>query len=43
MPENNYDIKLEYMASPDRLYDSKAIRGDNLKICLVEKKEKERV
>ena len=30
--ENNYDIKLQYGAFPDRLYDSKAIWGDNSKI-----------
>ena len=30
--ENNYDIKLQYGAFPDRPYDSKAIWGDNKKI-----------
>lgn len=30
--ENNYDIKLQYGAFPDRPYDSKAIWGDNSKI-----------
>ena len=30
--ENNYDIKLQYGAFPDRPYDSKAIWGDNTKI-----------
>ena len=30
--ENNYDIKLEYGAFPDRPYDSKAVWGDDRKI-----------
>ena len=30
--ENNYDIKLEYGAFPDRPYDSKAIWGDDSKV-----------
>ena len=30
--ENNYDIKLQYGAFPDRPYDSKAIWGDDRKI-----------
>lgn len=30
--ENNYDIKLQYGAFPDRPYDSKAVWGDNRKI-----------
>ena len=30
--ENNYDIKLEYGAFPDRPYDSKAVWGSNEKI-----------
>lgn len=30
--ENNYDIKLQYGAFPDRPYDSKAIWGDSSKI-----------
>ena len=30
--ENNYNIKLEYGAFPDRPYDSKAVWGNNLKI-----------
>lgn len=30
--ENNYDIKLQYGAFPDRPYDSKAIWGDSRKI-----------
>ena len=30
--ENNYNIKLQYGAFPDRPYDSKAIWGDNTKI-----------
>lgn len=30
--DNNYDIKLEYGAFPDRPYDSKAVWGDNSKI-----------
>lgn len=30
--ENNFDIKLDYGAFPDRPYDSKAIWGDNKKI-----------
>ena len=35
--ENNYDIKLNYGAFPDRPYDSKAIWGDDFKINLIEK------
>ena len=37
--ENNYDIKLQYGAFPDRPYDSKAIWGDDSKIkkIMVEK------
>lgn len=30
--ENNYDIKLQYGAFPDRPYDSKAVWGDSTKI-----------
>ena len=30
--ENNYNIKLEYGAFPDRPYDSKAVWGDDKKI-----------
>lgn len=30
--ENGYEIKLKYGAFPDRLYDSKAVWGDNSKI-----------
>ena len=30
--ENNYNIKLEYGAFPDRPYDSKAVWGDGKKI-----------
>lgn len=30
--ENNYDIKLQYGAFPDRPYDSKAVWGDDTKI-----------
>ena len=30
--ENNYDIKLQYGAFPDRPYDSKAVWGDGTKI-----------
>lgn len=31
--DNNYKIKLQYGMYPDRPYDSKAIWGDNSKIC----------
>lgn len=37
--ENNYNIKLEYGAFPDRPYDSKAVWGNNLKIQEILKKE----
>ena len=37
--ENNYDIKLQYGAFPDRPYDSKAIWGDNSKIEKIMKKK----
>lgn len=33
--DSNYDIKLEYGAFPSRPYDSKAIWGDNSKICRI--------
>lgn len=33
--ENNYNIKLEYGAFPDRPYDSKAVWGDNKKISKI--------
>ena len=33
--ENNYKIKLKYGAFPDRPYDSKAVWGDDLKICKI--------
>ncbi len=35
--ENGFHIKLDYGAFPDRPYDSKAIWGDDFKICMVEK------
>lgn len=35
--ENNFDIKLQYGAFPDRPYDSKAIWGDDFKIRMIEK------
>ena len=35
--ENNYKIKLKYGAFPDRPYDSKAVWGDNKKICEIKK------
>lgn len=35
--ENNFDIKLNYGAFPDRPYDSKAIWGDDFKIRMIEK------
>ena len=39
--ENNYEIKLQYGAFPDRPYDSKAIWGDSAKIeRLIGKEEK---
>lgn len=33
--ENNYNIKLKYGAFPDRPYDSKAVWGNNTKICKI--------
>lgn len=39
--ENNYNIKLQYGAFPDRPYDSKAIWGDSKKIDKIMKAEKE--
>lgn len=33
--ENNYSIRLKYGAFPDRLYDSKAVWGDNTKISKI--------
>lgn len=36
--ENNFDIKLQYGAFPDRPYDSKAIWGNNYKIQKIIKK-----
>ncbi|WP_249629447.1 hypothetical protein [Streptococcus uberis] len=33
--ENNFDIKLQYGAFPDRPYDSKAIWGNNSKISAI--------
>lgn len=33
--ENNYDIKLDYGAFPERTYDSKALWGDNKKIMKI--------
>lgn len=36
--ENDYDIKLNYGAFPDRSYDSKAIWGDNSKIKMIQGK-----
>lgn len=41
--ENNYSIKLNYGAFPDRPYDSKAIWGDNLKISIIEKIRRKRM
>ncbi|MGE9963653.1 NAD-dependent epimerase/dehydratase family protein [Fusicatenibacter saccharivorans] len=38
--ENNFDIKLNYGAFPDRPYDSKAIWGDDFKIRMIEKMKK---
>lgn len=35
--ENGFGIKLSYGVFPDRPYDSKAIWGDDCKICLIEK------
>lgn len=35
--DNDYDIRLNYGAFPDRPYDSKAIWGDDFKIKLIEK------
>ena len=35
--ENNYNIKLNYGAFPDRPYDSKAIWGDDFKIRMIER------
>ena len=36
LKENNFDIKLNYGAFPDRPYDSKAIREDDFKIRMIE-------
>ena len=36
--DNNYKIKLDYGAFPDRAYDSKAIWGNSDKICSILKK-----
>lgn len=33
--ENNYDICLKYGSFPDRIYDSKAIWGDNFKLSII--------
>lgn len=38
--ENNFNIKLEYGAFPDRPYDSKAVWGDNTKITQILNKQK---
>lgn len=35
--DNNFNIKLQYGAFPDRPYDSKAIWGDDFKIKMIEK------
>ena len=35
LKENNYCIKLNYGAFPDRPYDSKAVWGDNKKISKI--------
>lgn len=37
--ENNYDIKLDYGAFPDRPYDSKAVWGNNKKILQILRNE----
>lgn len=39
--ENNYDIKLLYGKFPDRIYDSKAVWGDNKKIMEILQSERE--
>lgn len=39
--ENNYSIKLNYGAFPDRPYDSKAVWGDNFKIRVILKERGE--
>ena len=39
--ENNYKIKLQYGAFPDRPYDSLAVWGDNSKILQILKENKE--
>lgn len=41
--DNNYDIKLNYGAFPDRPYDSKAIWGDNFKIEMIKRLFKKNV
>lgn len=38
--ENNFDIKLNYGAFPDRPYDSKAIWGDDFKLRMIERNKK---
>ena len=40
--ENNFDIKLEYGAFPDRPYDSKAVWGNSTKIEQILKNEAKR-
>lgn len=39
--ENEFDIKLNYGAFPDRSYDSRAIWGDDFKIRMIEKMKKD--
>ena len=40
--ENNFSIKLNYGAYPDRAYDSKAVWGDSKKINMIMDKNGER-
>lgn len=40
--DNNYKIKLDYGAFPDRPYDSKAIWGNDYKINMIERKRNEK-
>ena len=37
--DNNFNIKLQYGAFPDRPYDSKAVWGDNAKIASILSKQ----
>lgn len=40
--DNHFSIQLNYGAFPDRLYDSKAVWGDDFKIRMIERMKKEK-